>query len=67
MNTPAQSDRGNYRGDVIIRGLTLAYPGLWQRFMREVRVRQVDEPTLTVREVLAPLIEQWLEKNHTRK
>lgn len=60
MTTPAQSDKGNVRGDVIVRGLTLAYPGLWARFMREIRRRQVDESGLTVREVLGPLIERWL-------
>ncbi len=55
------------RGDVLIRGLTTAYPGLWERMMREIRRRQVDNPDLTVRQVLAPLIERWLKENERRE
>ncbi len=50
----------NYRGDEMIRGFSRAYPGLWDAFMREIRILQVDQPGLLVRDVMAQMVRQWL-------
>lgn len=52
----------NYRGDEMIRGFSRAYPGLWGEFMREIRVLQVDQPGLLVRDVMAQMVRRWLEE-----
>ena len=49
------------RGDVLLRGIRTAHPQLWERFMRRIRLLQVDRPETTVRSILAPLIERWIQ------
>jgi hypothetical protein len=47
------------RPDVCIRGLG---GPTWQALMRVHRARMVDNPHYTVRELLLPIIQEWLAK-----
>ncbi len=60
MATLQSLPRPDPRGDVMVRGFGSHYPGLWERFMRAIRQRRVDQPRITTAEVIAPLIERWL-------